>query len=62
MKRGVTSNGLLVSAVLSGCQPTTQQPVDRPLEGIAGAPNFLLDQHGNIVVNGKSGSHIMMLS
>ena len=44
-----------------GCQPTAQQPVDRPLKGVARAPHFVLYELRNIVVDGKSSSHIMML-
>lgn len=47
--------------VALSCQPTTQQPVDCPLEGVASATYFLFDQHGNVVVDGECGSHIMML-
>jgi len=47
--------------VAAGIQPAAQQPVDRPLEGVAGTPLFLLYEHGNVVVNGKSSPHIMML-
>ena len=47
--------------VAAGIQPAAQQPVDRPLEGVAGTPLLLLHEHGDVVVNGESGSHIMML-
>ena len=43
-------------------QSAAQQPVDRPFEGVTRAPDFLLDKHGDVVVDGESGSHIMMLS
>ena len=45
----------------AGIQSTAQQPVDRPLEGVAGTPLLLLHKHGNVVVNGESSPHIMML-
>ena len=45
----------------SGGQPEPQQPVDRRLEGATGAPDLLLHEAGNVVVNGESGAHIMML-
>ncbi len=42
-------------------QTRTQKPVDRPLEGVARLTHLLLDQAGNIVIDGESCSHIMML-
>ena len=45
----------------AGIQSPAQQPVDRPLEGVAGTPLLLLHKHGNVVVNGESSPHIMML-
>jgi len=51
-------SGLRIAA---GSQAMAQQPVDRPLEGVARAPLLLLHKLGNVIVNGKSGSHIMML-
>ena len=43
-------------------QAPAEQAVHRALEGVARAPLLLLHEHGNVVVNGKSGSHIMMLT
>ena len=42
-------------------QTTAQQPVDRSLERVARAPLLLLKKHGDVVVDRKSGPHIMML-
>jgi len=42
-------------------QAEAKQPVNRPFEGVACAPLLLLHQPGNVVVNGQSGPHIMML-
>jgi hypothetical protein len=47
--------------IAAGSQAPAEQVVHCPLERIAGAPNLLLDKAGYIIVNGKSGSHIMML-
>ena len=49
------------SFFLSVPQAETEQPVDGALEGVAGAPLLLLDEHGEVVVDGESGPHIMML-
>lgn len=38
-----------------------QQPVDRPLEGVARPPHLVIHEVGDIVVDGKSSPHIMML-
>ena len=54
--------GLLVRLFLGVHQPMSQQSVHRPLEGVAGAPLLQLHKPGNVVVNGKCGSHIMMLA
>jgi len=42
-------------------QAAKKQAVHRPFEGSAGAPLLLLDEHGEVVVDGESGPHIMML-
>ena len=42
-------------------QPLPQEPIDSPLERVTGALDFLLYEAGNIVVDGESGSHIMMI-
>ncbi len=42
-------------------QPKAQQSVDGSLEGISRAPHLVLHQFGDIVVDGKSSSHILML-
>jgi len=52
-------SGLRIAA---GSQAPAEQVVHGPLERIAGAPDLLLHKAGYIVVDGKSGSHIMMLS
>jgi len=51
-------SGLRIPA---GNQPLPQQPVDGALEGVSRAADFLLNELGDIVVDGESGSHIMML-
>lgn len=51
-------SGLRIAA---GGQAPAQQVVHRALERVAGAPHLFLHQAGNIVVDGKCGSHIMML-
>jgi hypothetical protein len=45
-----------------GRQSMPQQPVHRPLEGVARAPLLLLHEHGNVIVDGESLPHIMMFS
>jgi len=50
-----------ISLFLRITQTALQQAVHRPFEGSARAPSFLLDECGNVVVDGESGSHIMML-
>ena len=47
--------------IATGVQAVTEQVVHCAFERTAGAPHLLLDKAGNIVVDGKSGSHIMML-
>lgn len=42
-------------------QARAQQIVHCALVGLSRAPNFLLNQPGHIVIEGKSRSHIMML-
>ena len=51
-------SGLRISA---GGQPPAEQSVHRALEGTAGAPDLLLNESGNIIVDGQSGPHTMML-
>ena len=52
-------SGLRIAA---GNQALAEQSVDRPLEGSAGTSLLLLDEHSEVVVDGESGPHIMMLS
>ncbi len=52
---------LSVLRIAAGGQTPAQQSVYGALEGVTRAPLLLLYEHGNVVVNGKSGSHIMML-
>ena len=61
MAMGVTTNFFFGSGLPCEFRPRRSSGIDRPLEGVAGAPLLLLDEHGNVVVDGKSGSHIMML-
>jgi hypothetical protein len=51
-------SGLRIAA---GSQTPAQQIVHRTLERVAGASDLLLHKAGDIVVDGKSGAHIMML-
>lgn len=51
-------SGLRIAA---GGQAPAQQSVHGALERVAGAPDLLLDEAGNVVVNRESRSHIMML-
>lgn len=51
-------SGLRIAA---GSQAPAQQVVHGALERSAGAPHFFLHQASYIVVDGKGGSHIMML-
>lgn len=60
-RKGRHYKGLRGSSLLDVHQATTQQCVHRSLEGVTGAPLLLFQKHGNVVVDGKSGSHIMML-
>ena len=47
--------------IVAGSQAPAEQPVDRPFERIARAPLLLLDEHSEVVVDGESSPHIMML-
>jgi len=49
-------------SVAACIQAAKEQPVHRALERVAGAPLLLRDKHGNVVVDGESRSHIMMLN
>ena len=42
-------------------QSQPQKVVNRFLEGCARLPAFFIEQPGNVVIEGESGSHIMML-
>lgn len=42
-------------------QTETEKVVDHCLEWLATASYLLLQKYGNVVVNGKRGSHIIML-
>ena len=42
-------------------QAKAQQAIDGPFEGISRAAHLLFHELGYVVVDGKSGSHIMML-
>ena len=52
-------SGLRIAA---GDQALAEQSIHGALEGVARVPLLLLDEDGNVVVDGQSGSHIMMLS
>jgi len=43
-------------------QAETEKVVDYHLKGLATASYLLLQKHGNVIVDGKCRSHIMMLS
>ena len=43
------------------CQSETEKPVHNYLERLTRAADLLFQEDSNIVVNGKSRSHIMML-
>jgi len=47
--------------IVAGDKALAEQSVHCALEGVARAPLLLLHEHGNVVVDGESGSHIMML-
>jgi hypothetical protein len=59
--KGRHDKGLRSRFLMRVHQASPEKAVHRSLEGVSGAPLLLLHQHGNIVVNGQSGSHIMML-
>jgi len=42
-------------------QAEAEQTIDGGLEGVARLTHLLLDQHGDVVVDRESGSHIMMI-
>ena len=52
---------LRLCRLMGGCNAKAQQAVDGPLEGVSRAPDLLLYEFGNIVVDGKCRSHILML-
>jgi len=60
-KQRLNYEGLAVLASVATSQSKAQQPIDRSFERIPGAFDLVFQEHGNIVVNGKSGSHILML-
>ena len=39
-----------------------EQPVDDRFEGLSGATYLLVEEHGDIVVDGQGPSHIMMMT
>jgi len=41
-------------------QSQAQEAVDRSLKGLSRTPHLLLNKLGNIIVDRKCGSHIMM--
>ena len=47
--------------IAAGDQALAEQSIHCALEGFARAPLLLLHEHGDVVVDGQSGSHIMML-
>lgn len=51
-------SGLRIAA---GGQAPAQQSIHRAFERFAGAPLLQLHEPGNVVVDGQSGPHIMML-
>lgn len=53
---------LRAAIVVRGHQTYLEQLVHSGLERISGTPNFAIDQLGDIVVDSKSLSHIMMLN
>ena len=58
---GSDDKSLFRRGVAASVQAATEQTVHCALKGSAGAPLFLLNEPGNVIVDGKSGSHIMML-
>jgi hypothetical protein len=42
-------------------QAQAEQVVHDDFERLAAAAHFLFEEHGDVVVDGKSGAHIMML-
>jgi hypothetical protein len=48
--------------IAASCQAFAEQVIHGPLERLAGAPHLFLHQTGDIFIEGKSGSHIMMLT
>lgn len=59
--KGRHDKGLGASFLSRVHQAEAEQPIDGGLEGFAGAPLLLLHKPGNIIVDGQSGAHIMML-
>jgi hypothetical protein len=59
--RASPQTAFFVEGLTAGSQALAQQVVHRTLERVAGAPNLFPHLGGNIIVDGKSGSHIMML-
>ncbi len=60
-RKGLDNKWLYCLRLVGSAESAAEQPIDSPFEGVARAPHLLLHQHGNVIVNGKSGSHIMML-
>lgn len=44
-----------------GCEAQAQEMIDRAFEGVAGAFGFVLNQAGDVVIEGERGAHVMML-
>ena len=44
-----------------GGEAEAEEMVDGSFEGFAGAPGFVLDQAGHVVIEGEGSAHIMML-
>jgi len=51
----------LARLLLRRRQPEAQVSVHHLLERLPGLPNFLVEQGSHIVIESKSGAHIMML-
>ena len=58
---GRDHESLLFFRLSRGGEAEAEEMVDGSFEGFAGAPGFVLDQAGHVVIEGEGGAHIMML-
>jgi hypothetical protein len=59
---GSNNKGFEGLFLVCGHETPAENAIDGSLEGIPGTADLLFEESGDIVVDGKGGSHIMMLA